>query len=77
VTVTGRPPSYAMPGWATGEITERLGFTDRRAAHRGVARGLAEPAADETMHRPLALHARVVRPYPGDREWRPWRSVRR
>lgn len=36
------------------EITERLGFTDRRAAHRAVTRGLAEPAADEAMHRALA-----------------------
>jgi hypothetical protein len=36
------------------QITGRLGFTDRRAAHRGVARGLAEPAADEAMIRALA-----------------------
>jgi hypothetical protein len=41
-------------GVGYGEITERLGFTDRRAAHRGVARGLAEPAADEAMIRALA-----------------------
>jgi uncharacterized protein Smg (DUF494 family) len=41
-------------GLSYEEITERLGFTDRRAAHRGVARGLAKPAADEAMHRALA-----------------------
>jgi hypothetical protein len=42
-------------GLSYEEITEWLGFTDRRAAHRGVARGLAEPAADEAMIRGLAV----------------------
>ncbi len=41
-------------GLPYGEIAERLGFTDRRAAHRGVARGLAEPAANEAMTSALA-----------------------
>ena len=36
------------------QIAERLGFTDRRAAHRGVARGLAEPGANEAMASALA-----------------------
>jgi hypothetical protein len=42
-------------GLSYEQIAERLGFTDRRAAHRGVARGLAEPAADEAMIRGLAV----------------------
>jgi hypothetical protein len=42
-------------GLSYEEITERLGFTDRRAAHRGVARGLAEPAVGEAMIRGLAV----------------------
>jgi hypothetical protein len=36
------------------QIAERLGFTDRRAAHRGAARGLAEPGAIEAMSGALA-----------------------
>jgi hypothetical protein len=42
-------------GLSYEEITEWLGFTDRRATHRGVARGLAEPAADEAMIRGLVV----------------------
>jgi hypothetical protein len=42
-------------GLSYEQITESLGFTDRRAAHRGVARGLAEPAAGEAMIRGLAV----------------------
>lgn len=33
------------------QIAGQLGFTDRRAAHRAVARGLAEPAMDDAMSR--------------------------
>jgi hypothetical protein len=42
-------------GLSYEQITEWLGFTDRRAAHRGVARGLAEPAVDDAMIRGLAV----------------------
>jgi hypothetical protein len=38
-------------GWTYSRISEYLGYPDRRAAHRGVLRGLAEPAAEEAMLR--------------------------
>jgi hypothetical protein len=47
--------SSAPTGLSYEQITEWLGFTDRRAAHRGVARGLAEPAVGEAMIRGLAV----------------------
>ncbi|MGH4010664.1 MAG: hypothetical protein ACRDTH_21300 [Pseudonocardiaceae bacterium] len=37
--------------WSYDRITEQLGYPDRRAAHRGVLRGLAEPATEEAMLR--------------------------
>jgi hypothetical protein len=40
-------------GWTYGRITEYLGYPDRRAAHRGVLRGLAEPAEDDAQLRAL------------------------
>jgi hypothetical protein len=49
---SGECPKHA--GLSYEQIAERLGFTDRRAAHRGVARGLAEPAVGEAMIRGLA-----------------------
>jgi hypothetical protein len=38
-------------GWTYGRISKYLGYPDRRAAHRGVLRGLAEPAAEGAMLR--------------------------
>ncbi|HET9255762.1 MAG TPA: hypothetical protein VFO16_11230 [Pseudonocardiaceae bacterium] len=38
-------------GWSYHRIAEQLGYRDRRAAHRGVLRGLAESAAEEAMLR--------------------------
>lgn len=37
--------------WPYERIAEHLGYPDRRATHRGVLRGLAEPAAEEAMLR--------------------------
>jgi hypothetical protein len=37
--------------WSYDRIAEQLGYPDRRAAHRGVLRGLAEPVAEEAMLR--------------------------
>lgn len=36
------------------DIAVRCGYSDRRAAHRGVARALAEPATKDAMRRGLA-----------------------
>lgn len=41
--------------WSYTEIAEHLGYPDRRAAHRGVQRGLAEPAEDEALWRGLRV----------------------
>lgn len=38
------------------ELVQRLGFGDRRAAHRAVARGLAERAEEEALRRGLVRH---------------------
>jgi hypothetical protein len=40
-------------GWTYSRITDYLGYPNRRAAHRGVLRGLAEPAAEEAQLRVL------------------------
>jgi len=42
--------------WSYARIAEYLGYPDRRAAHRGVLRGLAEPAAEAAMLRSMRLH---------------------
>jgi hypothetical protein len=43
--------------WSYARIAEHLGYPDRRTAHRGVLRALAEPAAEEVQ---LNYHHRVV-----------------
>jgi hypothetical protein len=41
--------------WSYTPIAEHLGYPNRRAAHRGVPRGLAEPAAQTAMLRSMRL----------------------
>lgn len=43
--------------WSYPQITDHLGYSDRRAAHRGVQRSLAEPVADEAVMRGLRMRA--------------------